>query len=194
MEGIQKLGPKALKRVKYPHETLHEIVTNAVLHRDYSIVSDVQIRIFDNRVEVESPDLFPGHVTSRNFLDEQFVRNGALVRLVNKFPAPPNKDAGEGFNTAFKAMQKLRLRPPLIRETENTILVRIAHDPLASTEESVMDYLQNHDDVTNRTARELTGIASENTMKDIFSRLNKAELIERVPGKIGAATAWRKKI
>lgn len=193
IEGIQKLGPTGLEPVKYPHETLHEIVTNAILHRDYSIAADVQIRVFDNRVEIESPGLFPGHVTSRNFLDEQFARNGALVRLINKFPDPPNKDVGEGLNTAFKAMQKLRLKPPVIEEPENSVLVKIRHDPLASPEESVMDYLQNHDIITNRIARELTGITSENSMKEVFIRLNKRSLIERVPDRKGAAAAWRKK-
>src|SRR5262249_9774525 len=71
VEGINKLGPKGLEPVKYPRETLHEIVTNAVLHRDYSIAADIQIRVFDNRVEVESPGMLPGHVTVRNMLDEQ---------------------------------------------------------------------------------------------------------------------------
>lgn len=192
IEGIQKLGPKGLEQVKYPFETLHEIVTNAVLHRDYSIATDVQIRIFDNRVEVESPGLFPGHVTVRNLLNEQFARNGAIVRLINKFPDPPNKDVGEGLNTAFRAMQKLRLKPPLIEELESSVLVTIKHDALASPEESVMDYLANHETITNRVARELTGIESENTMKEVFYRLAKRDLIERVPGLKGASAAWQK--
>lgn len=55
VEGIQKLGPKGLENIVYPEETLHEILTNSVLHRDYSIASDVHIRIFDNRLEVENP-------------------------------------------------------------------------------------------------------------------------------------------
>ena len=181
-----------MEPVKYPFETLHEIVTNAVLHRDYSIAADVHIRIFDNRIEVESPGLLPGHVTTRNILDEQFARNGALVRLINKFPNPPNKDVGEGLNTAFKAMGKLRLKPPLIEETENAVIVNIKHDPLASPEESVMDYLGNHDLITNRLARELTGITSENTMKEVFYRLRDSQQIERVPGRSAAAAAWRK--
>jgi len=192
VEGIQKLGPSGLEPVKYPFETLHEIVTNAILHRDYSIAADVQIRVFDNRIEVESPGLLPGHVTTRNILDEQFARNGIIVRLINKFPEPPNKDVGEGLNTAFKAMQKLRLKPPVVEETENSVLVKIKHDPLASPEESVMDYLSNHQTITNRIARELTGITSENSMKEVFYRLAKSHLIERVPGRRGPAAAWQK--
>jgi ATP-dependent DNA helicase RecG len=193
VEGIQKLGPKGFEPVTYPVETLHEIVTNAVLHRDYSIASDVHVRVFDNRVEVESPGILPGQVTVKNILDEQFARNGMLVRLINKFPDPPNKDVGEGLNTAFKAMQKLRLKAPLIKEPENSVLVDIRHDPMASPEESVMDYLANHAEIKNGIARELTGITSENSMKDVFLRLAKRDLIERVPGKNGAAAAWRKK-
>ena len=193
IEGIQKLGAKGLEPVQYPPETLHEIVTNAVLHRDYSIASDVHIRVFDNRVEVESPGILPGQVTVKNILDEQFARNGMLVRLINKFPNPPNKDVGEGLNTAFKAMQKLRLKPPVIKEPENSVLVDIRHEPMASPEESIMDYLENHDQIKNGIARELTGITSENSMKDVFLRLGKRGLIERVPGKKGASSAWQKK-
>ena len=48
IEGIEKLGDKGLETIIYPEEALHEILTNAVLHRDYSIVTDVQVRIYDN--------------------------------------------------------------------------------------------------------------------------------------------------
>ena len=57
------------------------IITNAVLHRDYSITTDIQIRIFDNRVEVESPGKLPGHVTVNNILSAQSARNPKIVRL-----------------------------------------------------------------------------------------------------------------
>jgi Putative ATP-dependent DNA helicase recG C-terminal len=80
-----------------------------VLHRDYSHQTDVQIRIYDDRIEVESPCRFPGHVTALNVLTEQFARNPKLVRLINKFPDPPNKDVGEGLNTAFAAMRRSRI-------------------------------------------------------------------------------------
>jgi len=194
VEGIQKLGPKGLEEVKYPDETMHEIVANAVLHRDYSIVADVLIRVFDNRVEIESPGLLPGHVTVKNIRNQQFARNGAIVRLINKFPDPPNKDVGEGLNTAFKAMQRLRLQPPVIKETDNnTFLVDIRHEPLASPAEMVMDYLANHDEITNRVARELTGITSENSMKVVFLRLAKSGLIQRIEGRKGASAGWEKK-
>lgn len=191
VEGIKRLGTGGLESVVYPHETLHEVVTNAVLHRDYSIVADIQIRIFDNRIEVESPGKLPGHVTQENILTEQSARNPKIVRLINKFPDPPNKDVGEGLNTAFAAMEKLRLKAPEIEEKENSVIVRISHSPLASPEETVIEYLKTHDEITNSIGREITGIRSENSMKDAFYRLKKREMIEPVPGKRGNASAWR---
>ena len=192
VEGVQKLGESGLESVIYPDETLHEIVTNAVLHRDYSIIADTQIRVFDNRIEVESPGKLPGHVTVANILDTQSARNPALVRLINKFPEPPNKDVGEGLNTAFRAMELLRLKPPLIIEKESSVLVVIRHESLGSPEEIVMSYMESNGEITNSIARDLTGIKSENTMKNVFLRLKSRGLLEPIPERKGAASAWRK--
>jgi ATP-dependent DNA helicase RecG len=191
IEDIEKLGPSGLEKVFYPQEALHEIITNAVLHRDYSIVTDIHVRIFDNRVEIESPGKLPGHVTIENILREQFARNPKLVRLINKFPNPPNKDVGEGLNTAFEAMEKLRLKPPVIEELDNSVVVSLRHERLASPEQTVIEYLGNHPEITNSIARDLTGIKSENTMKDVFYHLRDRGLIEPVPGKKGRSSAWR---
>lgn len=191
IQGIRKLAERGLEEVLYPDETLHEIITNAVLHRDYSLPSDIHIRIYDNRVEVQSPGRLPGHITTRNILDEQAARDSRLVRLINKFPNAPNKDVGEGLNTAFAAMKALRLKDPEIMETDTSVIVHIRHSPLASPQEAVMSYLDYHDEITNSVARELTGIRSENSIKEVFLSLNRRQLLERVPGKLGNRAAWR---
>jgi len=191
IEGIEKLGPTGMEKIAYPHETLHEIITNAVLHRDYSIAADVQVSIFDNRVEIESPGRLPGHITSENLLREQFARNPKMVRLINRFPDPPNKDVGEGLNTAFEAMEKLRLKPPILEERENSFLVIIRHESLGSPEQLVIEYLKTHDEITNSIGRDLSGIKSENSMKEVFYRLRDKGLLEQVPGKYGNKTAWQ---
>jgi ATP-dependent DNA helicase RecG len=192
IEEVTHLGPSGFESVEYPLEALHEILTNAVLHRDYSLADDVHVRVFDNRVEVESPGRLPAHVTVENILDERFARNGKLVRLINKFPDPPNKDVGEGLNTAFAAMKKLQLKDPLITELENSVVVNIRHESLASPEEIVMEYLENNDEITNSIVRQLTGIGSENRVKRVFEKLMGAKEIERVPGKEGYLAAYQK--
>lgn len=191
IEEVRVLGPGGLEPITYPQETLHEIITNAVLHRDYSLADDVHIKVFDNRVEVESPGRLPAHVTVSNILEERYSRNGTIVRLINKFPNPPNKDIGEGLNTAFQAMKMLKLKAPQIYELNNSVRVDIVHQRLATPEEQVMEYLQTHAEITNRVVRDLTGIGSENTVKNVFNRLIDRKQIERVPEKHGSASAYR---
>jgi len=192
IEQIPKLGDESLVAISYPPETLHEIITNAVLHRDYSIGDDVHIRIFDNRIEIESPGKFPAHITVDNILDERYARNGSVVRILNEFPDAPNKDVGEGLNTAFDAMHKLGLKEPDIVERENSVLVTIKHEPLASPEEAIMDYLAIHETINNSQARVVTHIRADYQVKSIFGRMVKAGMIEQVPGTRTASTAYRK--
>lgn len=191
IEGIQKVGAKGMEAVVYPEEALHELVTNAILHRDYNVASDVQIRVFDNRVEIESPGKLPGHVTLSNIARTQFARNPKIVRLVNKFNNPPNKDVGEGINTAFEAMEKLRLKKPIFSETDAGLLVVLTHESLASPEQLVLEFLVANEEITNQQARELTGIKSENTMKNVFYRLRDSEQIEQTPKVAGKKFSWR---
>lgn len=192
VQDSRKLGTTTLEKVNYPPEAIHEIITNAVLHRDYSVADDVHIRVFDNRVEVESPGRLPAHITVENILAERFARNGTLVRLLNKYPNPPNKDVGEGLNTAFDAMHKLGLKEPAILQRENSVLVQIKHEPLASPEEIILDYLEVNDTIQNKTAREICHVSGDYIIRTLFKRLEARGLIERVPGTNTASTAWRR--
>lgn len=180
-----------LQSITYPPETLHEIVTNAVLHRDYSIITDVQIRIFDNRIEVDSPGRLPGHVTEENLLDSQFARNGKIVRLANKFPNPPNKDIGEGLNTAYEKMRDIGLKPPQILEVDGNVVAYIRHEKLASYEEQILEFLVQNGEINNSKARMLTGEGSENKMKRTFERMMNAGQIHRDPTRKGSATTYK---
>ena len=191
-ESIPRMGNDSLEKIQYPRETLHEIITNAVIHRDYSIADDVHIRVFDNRIEVQSPGRLPAHVTVKNILTERFARNGAIVRLLNKFPDPPNKDVGEGLNTAFEKMHQLGLKEPTVTERDSDVLVTIRHEALASPEEGILKYLETHETIKNKTARSITHVAADYQMKSIFGKMQEKGLIEQVPGTRTAGTAYRK--
>ena len=46
-----------------------EMVVNAVAHRDYGIKgTDIQIKMFDDRLEVDSPGIFAGMVNKDNII------------------------------------------------------------------------------------------------------------------------------
>ena len=87
-------------------------------------------------------------------------------------------------------MAKLRLKEPIIEEKDNTVLVIIKHEKLASPEELVVEYLIKNESITNRIGRDITGIKSENSMKRIFWKLRDAGMIYMVGA--GSAAAWKK--
>jgi ATP-dependent DNA helicase RecG len=86
VERMKRLGDAGLEGVSYPDETLHEIMTNAVLHRDYSIAADVHVRVYDNRIEIESPGRLPGHITLQNILSEHRRAIPRSCALLTSFP------------------------------------------------------------------------------------------------------------
>lgn len=181
-------GPKAMA---YPPETLWEIVVNALVHRDYSMSDDVQIQIFDNRIEVLSPGRLPAFVTKDNILDVRYARNPKVVGMLSRYKNPPNKDIGEGLNTAFQKMKDWRLRSPEIIDEGNYVRVLIPHAPLATPQEAIMEFIGKHGTITNKQARDITGIKSENAMKSEFYKLRDAGLIEMIPELKGNKAAWR---
>ena len=61
---------------EYPEFAWKELIVNAVAHRDYSIKgTDIQIKMFDDRLTVESPGTLPGIVRLNNMRHVHFSRN-----------------------------------------------------------------------------------------------------------------------
>lgn len=180
------------RTITYPQETLHEIITNALIHRDYELNDDVHVRIFENRIEVQSPGSLPAHITRDNILAERHSRNPMIVRLLNKFPDPPNKDVGEGLNTAFRAMRNLDLKDPEVRDTGTSVLVVITHESLASPESRIVEYIRSNGTINNREARVLLNRPeADRSMRRLFVKLEEAGQIERVPGTIKGGSRYR---
>lgn len=194
MESVRVMSATGLVEAKYPPETIWEILVNAVIHRDYSISDDIHVLVFNNRIEIISPGRLPGYITVDNILDSRFSRNSKIVRTLNKYKDAPNRDMGEGLNTAFQRMEEFQLEKPIITERNNTVCVVIPHTPLASPQERVMDYLDHNETIKNRQAREITGIKSENSMKRVFYDLRDKNMIEPVYSKSGTRiVAWKKR-
>jgi len=191
IESVRIWSPEGLTEARYPPEAIWEILANAVIHRDYSVSDDVQVLIYDNRVEVMSPGRLPGYVTVDNILDARFSRNPKIVRTLNRYPDAPNKDMGEGLNTAFQKMKEFGLRNPEIFEEGNYVKVVLPHTALAAPTEAILEFVRGAGRITNKEAREITGIKSENLVKIEFYKLRDAGLLERVPGLHGPKAAWQ---
>ena len=63
-------GAARIERWEYPLEALRETITNAIVHRDYTDNGQINIRIFDDRLEVWSPGLLPRGLTPEEIIRE----------------------------------------------------------------------------------------------------------------------------
>ena len=56
-------GVKRIEVWEYPLPALREAILNAMVHRDYSEPSDIQIKIYDDRITIYSPGKLYGDLT-----------------------------------------------------------------------------------------------------------------------------------
>lgn len=152
----------------YPVRVIQEAITNAVIHRDYRLSQDIHIRIFANRIEIESPGVFPGAITAENLREAgSHPRNRALVDHLREFPDPPNLDAGEGVRMMFSTLEAKGLYPPIYRTEKElgheAIQVDLLNEARHSEWELVQDYLRQHSTIANADVRRVTN--SRSTVK-----------------------------
>lgn len=152
---------------RYPERVIKEAITNALIHRDYRLNRDVQIRIFDNRIEVLSPGLFPGRITAATIQRAgSFARNPLLASNLREFPEPPNVDAGEGVRMMFTVMKANSLYPPQYRElceqAQEAVIVTLLNEERPPVWEQVSDWIDRNGPLSNN---ELCAIAGLDTLK-----------------------------
>lgn len=175
---------------QYPDETLWEILVNALIHRDYSISDNVLISIFCNRIEFKSPGKLPGLVTVKNILDNRFSRNPKIVRLLSKYRNSPNKDLGEGMNTAFRRMEAMGLKNPEIYEEGNYVKMTLRHIPSQPIDKTICDFILAHGSINNRQAKDLSGLDTAEKVTALFSKLRDQGLIVRDAHTTGSHSKW----
>lgn len=158
--GVQ-VGPLGFEiSQRYPVRVIAEAITNAVIHRDYRLPTDIHIRIFDNRIEVESPGIFPGNVTANNIRTiGSHPRNRALVDHLREFPSPPNLDAGEGVRMMLHMMDQSALYPPVFLSqpdiSREAVVVYLFNEARPSVWDQVYQYLLQHNDIGNAEVRRI---------------------------------------
>jgi len=153
---------------RYPVRVIREVITNAVIHRDYHLNQDIHVYIFDNRIEVRSPGLFIGGITPKNIQTAgSKARNQLISTHIREFPDPPNIDAGEGVRMMFSAMKATGLFPPIYFSTPpfapaDCINVWLLNEEQPPVWDQVYDWIEKQGSIANR---ELRKIANVDTLK-----------------------------
>ena len=116
------LGENGLfvKEENFPKFVRQEIIVNAVTHRAYSILgTEIQIKMFDDKLIVESPGKLPGQVSVENIRHTHFSRNPKIAEFLKVHNYV--KEYGEGVDRMFTELEKLGY-PPLMYETSGFLL------------------------------------------------------------------------
>lgn len=165
-----------------PEWAFQEAITNAVIHRNYFVQNDIQIRLFDDRIEIESPGTYPGHITPNNIRTERFSRNPIILRTLNRFAIAPNLDIGEGVDRIFKVMQENNLYEPLYyprSSRPNSVLLVLLNLQKIDYWDTVNKYLEAHYRITNNEARKITGVKDTLKMTRLLKSWVEKGLLEQ---------------
>lgn len=93
-----------------------EIVVNAATHRDYAIKgTDIQIKMFDDRLEVDSPGTFAGMVKKENIRYTHFSRNPKIAAFLKDYGYV--KEYGEGVDRMCKELEAIGLPDPVFNNS-----------------------------------------------------------------------------
>lgn len=120
---------------EYPLEALREAIRNAVAHRDYSKFvrgSYIQIRMFADRIEIQSPGGLHGNVTLDNLDDEHSTRNERIMRIMEDLHIVENR--GSGIDNMLTSLRDANLEPPQFDDRRASFRVTFSNHTLMSPE------------------------------------------------------------
>ncbi len=119
-------GAQRHERREYPEEALREVLVNALVHRDYSIVgTDAMLSIFSDRLEVQSPGRLPNTVTVEGMRSGmRYARNQTLVNVMRDYGYVDARGMGIR-NKVIPLMHANNGTEPDFIEEENRFTVRL---------------------------------------------------------------------
>ncbi|NLE77801.1 MAG: transcriptional regulator [Chloroflexi bacterium] len=177
-------GLEREERTEYPAFAVREALVNAVCHRDYRLRGRrIEVRMFDDRLEITSPGGLPGYITLDNIVDEHFSRNPRLVSGL--FQWGYIEELGLGIDRMIEAMVEAGHRPPHFRATPYSFTVtlfNVRERPAMPAWQSDMNerqlkalaHVQSKGRITNSDYRALCPLVSAETL-----RLDLVDLVDR---------------
>ena len=91
-------------RRDYPEFVIQEMTVNSVCHRAYSIKgTEIQIKMFDDRLVFETPGKLPGMVKPTNIRNTHFSRNPKIAAFLKAYHYV--KEYGEGVDRIYRELE-----------------------------------------------------------------------------------------
>lgn len=176
---------------RIPERAIKEAITNALIHRDYHTKRDVEIRIFEDRVEVENPGLLPFNITPSNIGVERAhgYRNDLLVKHLREFPDPPNLDQNEGVRAMRQTMSEANLYPPIFYTypyLQDAVRVVLWNEKAPTEWDKVSHYLNANKYIGNKEAREILHLGDTVKVSRLLNRWVKQGVLTKITPRTGS--------
>jgi len=175
-----------VERCEYPIEAIREAVTNAICHRNYKISSNVQIRVFDDRIEIWGCGPLPEPLTVEDLRKkhDSVLRNPLIGKCF--FLIKYIEQWGTGTNRMIERCQNYRLPEPAFEEIGGSFVVTIRKykiseeimKGLLEEEKIIMNYLKTENKINRKIGMQLLGVL-KSTLLRIFKSLEKKGLIKK---------------
>jgi ATP-dependent DNA helicase RecG len=163
---------------EYPEFAYREALVNAVGHRDYELEgSFVQVRLFADRLEIQSPGGLGGNLTVDNIAYEQYTRNPHVMRLLEDFGYVERR--GLGVDQMIKSMADSGLEPPEFENRGSSFWVilrgerpdnfppNLAGLGLNDRQVRAVAHLRQQGRLTNRHYQKLFGVSERTALYDL---------------------------
>lgn len=114
------------RKNSYPVYAVREAIVNAVAHRDYAIaVTDIEISLYSNRLEIISPGRLPNTVTVEKMRQGyRAARNELLKEILRDYGYVEHRGMGVRRKIVQGMLEHNRTEPDLIEE-EDRFIVRL---------------------------------------------------------------------
>ncbi|MBU4369920.1 putative DNA binding domain-containing protein [Patescibacteria group bacterium] len=182
------LVPGKVERVEkweYPLNAIREAITNAICHRDYDSSSNMQVRIFDDRIEVWNPGSLPEGwtVDTLKKKHESKPKNPLIAKLF--FMIKRIEQWGTGTNEMIRETVKHGLPEPVFEDTKTSIIVTFRKfifdeeilKELNERQRKAIEYLKTKHKITTQEYVDLVK-ASIATAKRDLGDLKKKKIIK----------------
>ena len=108
----------------YPEFVIQEMTVNACCHRAYNIKgTEIQIKMFDDRLVFESPGKLPGQVKPTNIRHTHFSRNPKIAAFLKAYQFV--KEFGEGFDRICREQEANGANVPSFRTDEFILKITV---------------------------------------------------------------------
>ena len=195
-EGLTLASSGFKTRHKYPERVVKEAIVNAVIHRDYRLNRDIMVRVFDDRIVVESPGLLPGAITSANIqYARSKARNPLIAQNLREFAVPPNIDDGEGVRMMFGEMAAAQLYPPQYKQSTDTavetLLLTLFNEDRPAVWTEVSDWVDRNGPIANADVCRIAGVDTLKASKMLRGWVERG-LLEPLAGRVRSNAAYQK--